>query len=91
MLYAPCEAGQLYFAMMAPRDDAAAASLPVNPAIWASCFPSLAPAFETIGSRGGYDIYETTRLKSWSVGRVAIVGIPLMPCHQPWHKEPGAR
>jgi 2-methyl-3-hydroxypyridine 5-carboxylic acid dioxygenase len=48
--------------------------LPVDPAIWASCFPSLAPAFETIGSRGRYDVYEMARLDSWSVGRVAIVG-----------------
>jgi 2-methyl-3-hydroxypyridine 5-carboxylic acid dioxygenase len=73
VLYAPCEANQLYFAMMAPRHDAAAA-LPVRPAVWASCFPDLAAAFETIGSHGRYDIYETTRLNTWSVGRVAIVG-----------------
>ena len=83
--------GPAIFCHDGSRDDAAAASLPVNPAIWASCFPSLGPAFKTIESRGSYGIYETTRLKSWSVGRVAIIGIPLMPCHQPWHKEPGAR
>jgi 2-methyl-3-hydroxypyridine 5-carboxylic acid dioxygenase len=74
ILYAPCEEGRLYFAMMAPREDAAATALPIDPAIWASCFPSLAPALEAIGSRGRYDVYETTRLDSWSVGRVAIVG-----------------
>ena len=73
-IYAPCEDGQLYFAMMSPREDMAAATLPVDPAIWASCFPSLTPAFETIGSRGRYDVYEMARLDSWSVGRVAIVG-----------------
>jgi len=73
VLYAPCEANQLYFAMMAPRDDVAAA-LPVRPAIWASCFPDLAAAFQRIGMRGRYDVYETTRLDSWSEGRVAIVG-----------------
>jgi 2-methyl-3-hydroxypyridine 5-carboxylic acid dioxygenase len=27
-----------------------------------------------IGSRGRHDVYETTRLDTWSVGRVAIVG-----------------
>jgi 2-methyl-3-hydroxypyridine 5-carboxylic acid dioxygenase len=73
VIYAPCEANQLYLAMMAPRDDGAAA-LPVRPAMWASCFPELAAAFEIIGTRGRYDIYETTRLDSWSAGRVAIVG-----------------
>jgi 2-methyl-3-hydroxypyridine 5-carboxylic acid dioxygenase len=32
------------------------------------------PAIQTIGARGRYDVYETTRLDRWSVGRVAIVG-----------------
>jgi 2-methyl-3-hydroxypyridine 5-carboxylic acid dioxygenase len=74
ILYAPCEAGQLYCAMMAPREDAAASALPIDPALWTRCFPTLAPALEAIGSRGRYDVYETTHLDTWSVGRVAIVG-----------------
>lgn len=74
ILYAPCEAGRLYFAMMAPREDKEAATLPIKPEVWASVFPMLEPAIRTIGSRGRYDIYETTRLESWSAGRVAIVG-----------------
>jgi 2-methyl-3-hydroxypyridine 5-carboxylic acid dioxygenase len=74
ILYAPCEAGQLYCAMMAPRKDAAASALPIDPALWSSGFPTLAPALAAIGSRGRYDVYETTHLDTWSVGRVAIVG-----------------
>jgi 2-methyl-3-hydroxypyridine 5-carboxylic acid dioxygenase len=74
ILYTPCGKETLYFAMMAPRDDAAASALPINPAIWAECFPALAPALAAIGSVGRYDIYETTYLDRWSVGRVAIVG-----------------
>jgi 2-methyl-3-hydroxypyridine 5-carboxylic acid dioxygenase len=74
ILYAPCEDGKLYFAMMAPRDDKEAATLPINPQVWGSVFPMLMPAIETIGTRGRYDVYETTKLESWSVGRVAIVG-----------------
>src|SRR4029077_6527213 len=31
-------------------------------------------AIESVGSRGRYDVYETTRLDAWSVGNVAIVG-----------------
>ena len=74
ILYAPCEDGKLYFAMMAPRDDKEAATLPINPAVWGSVFPMLVPAIKTIGERGRYDVYETTQLDTWSVGRVAIVG-----------------
>jgi 2-methyl-3-hydroxypyridine 5-carboxylic acid dioxygenase len=74
ILYAPCEDGKLYFAMMAPRDDKEAATLPINPTVWGSVFPMLMPAIQTIGARGRYDVYETTRLDRWSVGRVAIVG-----------------
>ena len=74
ILDAPCEEGKLYFAMMAPRADKEAAALPVDPAVWGSVFPMLMPAIETIGTRGRYDVYETTRLEAWSVGRIAILG-----------------
>ena len=74
ILYAPCEEGKLYFAMMAPRDDKEAATLPIDPAVWGSVFHMLMPAIETIGTRGRYDVYETTRLEAWSVGRIAILG-----------------
>ena len=74
ILYAPCEDGKLYFAMMAPRDDKEAATLPVDPGVWGGVFPMLMPAIETIGTRGRYDVYETTRLDRWSIGRIAILG-----------------
>jgi 2-methyl-3-hydroxypyridine 5-carboxylic acid dioxygenase len=74
ILYAPCEDGRLYMAMMSQRDDEQASRLPIDPAVWASAFPELAPALESIGSRGRYDVYETTRLDAWCVGHVAILG-----------------
>jgi 2-methyl-3-hydroxypyridine 5-carboxylic acid dioxygenase len=74
ILYTPCEDELLYFAMMAPRNDAEASALPIDPAVWAGCFPALAPALAAIGAVGRYDIYETTHLDRWSVGRVAIIG-----------------
>ena len=74
ILYAPCEAGKLYFAMMSPREDKDASTLPINPAVWSSVFPMLAPAIATIGARGRYDVYETTRLDRWSAGCVAVIG-----------------
>jgi 2-methyl-3-hydroxypyridine 5-carboxylic acid dioxygenase len=74
ILYTPCGADSLYMAMMAPVADAAASAIPVDPDVWASCFPDLRPALEAIGTKGRYDVYETTRLDRWSSGRVAIVG-----------------
>jgi 2-methyl-3-hydroxypyridine 5-carboxylic acid dioxygenase len=60
--------------MMAPLEDKAASSLPIDVEIWASCFPDLRPALEAIGSSGRYDVYETTTLSRWWSGRVAIIG-----------------
>jgi len=74
ILYAPCEDGKLYFAMMAPRADKEAATLPINAKVWGDVFPMLLPGIETIGDRGRYDVYETTKLQSWSHGRIAIIG-----------------
>jgi 2-methyl-3-hydroxypyridine 5-carboxylic acid dioxygenase len=74
ILYTPCGADDLYMAMMAPLDDPAAAAIPVDPTIWTECFPDLAPALNAIGTRGRYDVYETTKLERWSQGRVALVG-----------------
>jgi 2-methyl-3-hydroxypyridine 5-carboxylic acid dioxygenase len=74
ILYAPCEHGRLYMAMMSPRNDQQASRLPIDPAVWASSFPELSPAIQMVGSRGRYDVYETSQLAAWSVGRVALVG-----------------
>lgn len=74
ILYTPCGVDMLYMAMMAPVADTAASAIPVDPDVWAACFPELRPALEAIGASGRYDVYETTRLDRWSSGRVAIVG-----------------
>ncbi len=74
VLYTPCGDDELYMAMMAPLEDRAASSIPVDADVWASCFPDLRPALEAIGGGGRYDVYETTTLSRWSSGRVAIVG-----------------
>ena len=74
ILYAPCENGQRYFGMMAPVEAKDASTLPIDPDVWAPSFPAFAPALKLIGSRGRHDVYETTRLDTWSAGRVAIVG-----------------
>lgn len=74
ILYVPCDARTLYFAMMAPSDDQQASAIPIDIALWSEFFPTLAPFLATVGERGRYDRYEATIPQSWSVGKAAIVG-----------------
>ena len=74
ILYTPSGDNVLYMAMMAPLADPEAAAIPINPEPWISCFPALAPVLRTLSDRGRYDVYETTKLETWSCGRVAILG-----------------
>ena len=74
VLYTPCDAQDLYLAMMAPVNDREASAIPINAEIWAKSFPQLAPVIKALGTRGRYDPYETTKATRWSAGRVAIVG-----------------
>ena len=74
ILYSPCNATTVYFAMMAPSDDPQACAIPVDAGLWSEYFPALAPFLVSLGGRGRYDVYEATAPGSWSAGRVAIVG-----------------
>lgn len=74
ILYTPCDPQYLYLAMMAPVNDYEASAIPIRADIWTQSFPQLGPAIRSIGARGRYDPYETTKAIRWSVGRVAIVG-----------------
>ena len=74
VLYTPCDAQDLYLAMMAPVNDREASAIPINADVWAKSFPQLEPVIRAIGARGRYDPYETTKATRWSAGRVAIVG-----------------
>jgi len=74
ILYTPCNANDLYLAMMAPVADKEASAIPLRHDIWVSVFPQLEPVIRSIDAGGRYDAYETTTLHRWSEGRVAIVG-----------------
>ena len=74
ILYVPCNADDLYLAMMAPVEDKEATAVPVRTDIWVPAFPRLEPAIRQVSAEGRYDAYETGKLTSWSSGRVAIVG-----------------
>ena len=74
ILYTPCNDKELYLAFMAPRSDAEAAEVPINKNAWSASFPYLAHIIERVQMDGRYDLYSSTRLKTWSRGRVALVG-----------------
>ncbi len=74
ILYVPCNPDDLYMAMMAPADDLEATAIPLRHDIWVPAFPELEPAIRRASEDGRYDPYETGKLTSWSVGRIAIVG-----------------
>jgi 2-methyl-3-hydroxypyridine 5-carboxylic acid dioxygenase len=74
VLYVPCNARDLYLAMMAPVADQEATAIPLRTDIWMTAFPQLTPVIRSISVGGRYDAYETTKLKRWSRGRVAIIG-----------------
>ena len=74
ILYVPCNAHDLYLAMMAPVEDSEATAVPLRADIWVPAFPELEPAIRRVSAEGRYDAYETGKLTGWSSGRVAIVG-----------------
>jgi 2-methyl-3-hydroxypyridine 5-carboxylic acid dioxygenase len=74
ILYTPCNDTELYVAFMAPRADAEAAEVPINKKAWLASFPYLAPIIDRVQMTGRHDLYQTTRLETWSHGRVALVG-----------------
>ena len=74
ILYAPCEDGKLYFAMMSPRDDKEASTLPIDPAVWGGVFPMLMPRSRRSANAGAMMSTRRRGSNAWSVGRVAIIG-----------------
>jgi len=74
VLYVPCNADELYLAMMVRKDDTEVTAIPVRKDIWSTEFPVLAHIIERIGDQGRFDTYETTKLDRMSVGRAALVG-----------------
>ena len=75
ILYVPCNERELYIAFTAPRDDAEGSRVPIDLDVWSESFPRLRPLIEVAATLPGrYDVYETTVVKSWTDGKVALVG-----------------
>jgi 2-methyl-3-hydroxypyridine 5-carboxylic acid dioxygenase len=75
VLYVPCNAQDLYIALMAPREDLQGSRVPIDFDLWVSIFPHLRPVLEAAAKlEGRYDGYETTVLDQWTHGKVALIG-----------------
>ena len=74
VLYTPCDANDLYLAMMVHKEDDEARAIPVNKKVWKQEIPHLAHIFDRIDDQGRFDSYEMTKLDRMSVGRAVLIG-----------------
>jgi 2-polyprenyl-6-methoxyphenol hydroxylase-like FAD-dependent oxidoreductase len=79
VLYCPVTEGELYVLLTCTVGDTAARATPIDPVIWARSFPTMRGLFERMRetadwSQTRWDQFQTVRLKSWSMGRVALLG-----------------
>ena len=79
VLYCPVNCDEFYVLMGAMVDDEAARATPIDVGIWSGSFPALRFLFERIAALSDWDQarwaqFQTIRLKSWSSGRVAVLG-----------------
>jgi 2-methyl-3-hydroxypyridine 5-carboxylic acid dioxygenase len=76
ILYSPCNDKELYLGLMAPSDDPRGSRVPLDLEVWVEMFPFLEPCLVEAAKlqSARYDKYETTKLDSWTRGKVALVG-----------------
>ncbi len=76
ILYAPCNENDLYLGLMAPASDPDGSRVPIKLETWIEMFPFLEPMLIEAAKIPAprYDRYETTYLKSWVRGKVALIG-----------------
>lgn len=74
LLYTPCNREVFYLCFTMLASDSAASRIPLDKELWTEAFPHLASMIARVPAEGRYDRFETTKLKRWSAGRVAIVG-----------------
>jgi 2-polyprenyl-6-methoxyphenol hydroxylase-like FAD-dependent oxidoreductase len=72
--YSAANSKEVYLAFMVDHDDEAAVQVPLRKDVWAQAFPHLKDLIERVGDQGRWDRFEQISLKSWSKGRVAVVG-----------------
>ncbi len=72
----PVGAGLTYVYLSARESDERATRVPIDPAYWSRLFPGIDPViFAKLSTvEGRHDAYPYVRARSWSAGRVAVVG-----------------
>jgi len=76
ILYSPCNKNELYLGLMAPAADPRGSRVPIDLEVWLEMFPFLEPCLVEAAKlqSARYDKYTTTKLDSWTRGKVALVG-----------------
>jgi 2-polyprenyl-6-methoxyphenol hydroxylase-like FAD-dependent oxidoreductase len=74
LLYAPCTEELAYVQLTSVVGDARANQVPIDRALWRELFPRHRWVIDRIPDNGHGDWFELLKLKSWSSGRVAILG-----------------
>lgn len=74
LLYNPCTGNQDYIFLSAPVGDERASQLPVDRELWTEQFPHAADLIERFQEAGRWDRLVNVRCRSWSKGRIAIIG-----------------
>lgn len=93
ILYSPCNENELYLGLMAPAADPRGSAVPIDLEVWVEMFPFLEPCLIEAAKlkTARYDKYETTKLDSWTRGKVALVETPRMQCARLLPRAPVAR
>ncbi|MER5987943.1 FAD-dependent monooxygenase [Streptomyces sp. NPDC001787] len=75
VLYTPSSATSLYVALVADAHDGVAGQVPVDIDTWVRSFPHLEKMLRSLdGIPARWDTFEFLRLRSWSRGRIALIG-----------------
>lgn len=70
-----CSADQLYLYLIGPANHPRASAIPVDTDFWCERFPQEADVLRRIDPHSGrHDQFMYAKVKSWSAGRVAIIG-----------------
>jgi 2-polyprenyl-6-methoxyphenol hydroxylase-like FAD-dependent oxidoreductase len=79
VLYCPVTKREFYVLLTCTTRDAAAATSPIDPDVWARSFPAMRTLFVRIRDEADWPQshwahFQTIRLKRWSAGRIAMLG-----------------
>jgi 2-polyprenyl-6-methoxyphenol hydroxylase-like FAD-dependent oxidoreductase len=74
ILYTPVSDTEVYIALTMLHSDEVGRRVPIERASWKQSFPHLSDLIDRFVDNGQYGRFEYIRLKSWSAGRVAILG-----------------